>query len=96
MSEPIPGTRNVLIGRLVAAPVLKTTPGGGRIAILRVSVRNTHQYDLIAFGRLVNGLNALTAGSLIYAEGRWQAREGAPPELVVDVLTLLAANRPIT
>jgi hypothetical protein len=82
-----------VIGRLVAAPAVDATPGGGHVATLRITVRDVEEYVLIAFGHLVEGLDMLDAGRLIYAEGCWQARDGAPPELVVDVLTPLGRNR---
>jgi hypothetical protein len=47
------------------------------VATLRVAVKGTQEYVLTAFGRLVEGLNSLPVGRLIYAEGRWQARQGA-------------------
>ncbi len=94
MSEPTPGQRGVLIGRLAAASTLRTTAGGGRMATLRITLKGTEDYVLTAFGLLVEGLESLAAGSLLYAEGRWQAREGGPPELLVDTLTPLTTHRP--
>lgn len=92
MSEPTPGQRGVLIGRLAGTPTMRTA-GGGRMATLRITITGTEEHVLTAFGPLVERLGSLTTGQLIYAEGRWQAREGSPPELVVDTLTPLNPHR---
>ncbi len=62
------------------------------MATLRIKVKGTEEYVLTAFGRLVEGLDSLAAGRLLYAEGHWQAREGSPPELLVDTLTPLTPH----
>jgi hypothetical protein len=94
VSDPVPNQRTIVIGRLVAAPAVRTTASGTRVGTLRINVMGIEERVLVAFGpTLVGRLDGLTAGRLIYAEGRWQARQGAPPELIVDTLTpLLACN----
>ncbi len=52
MSEPTPGQPGVLIGRLAAAPTLRTTAGGERTATLRITLKGTEDYVLTAFGLL--------------------------------------------
>lgn len=96
MSQPTPGQHGAIIARLAAPPTVDSTPGGGSVATLRVTIRDTEEYVLIAFGSLVQDLRALEAGCHIYAEGRWQAREGRPSEMIVSVLTSLTRNRPIS
>ncbi len=93
MSRSTPGQRGVLIGRLGTAPTVCTSPAGARVATIRLAVNGTDEYLLTAFGRLVDGLSSLATGQLIYAEGRWQAREGSHPEMVIDTLTPLTPHR---
>lgn len=89
MSQPIPGHRSLIIGRLIEPPNVDATPDGEAVATLRVTVRDTEEYVLVAFGSIVKGLRALAAGRHICAEGCWRACEGRPPELIVDTLTPL-------
>lgn len=92
---PIAGGRGILIARLTAGPTIHTGPDGSRFATLHVAtnVHGVKEYVLTVFGRLAVGLDRLSEGQLLYAEGRWQARHDGHPELIVDTMTPLAPYR---
>jgi hypothetical protein len=91
-TRPIPGTRSVLMGRLVTPPVLHETGAGGRMATLRITASDV-EHTLVVFGRRAQALDRLPAGHAIHAEGCWQARQGRAPELAVDHLSLQLPGR---
>ena len=74
MSSRLPAScRVILIGRLVAAPEVRTLAGGGRMATLRIATthtdrsrRLTEEHELIALGRPAEAAGALPARRLAH------------------------------
>ena len=68
-----------LIGRLAAAPELRTTPSGRHVTTARLAINGktgADFFDLVLWGQLADfACQYLGKGRLVYVEGRLQSRQ---------------------
>ncbi len=95
-----------LIGRLVAAPELRTTGSGLHVTTVRVVTNDREQaefHDVVLWRQLADfAVNYMAKGRLVYVEGRlqtrtWEATDGTKRrtvEVVADRFQALSSRRP--
>jgi single-strand DNA-binding protein len=92
--------RVILAGRLVAAPVLRTTSSGKHVTTVRVATNDRAQaefHHVVLWGQLAEFTSQyLGKGRSVYVEGRlqsrtWQAADGSTRRTVEIVASTLKA-----
>ena len=89
-----------LIGRFVAAPVMRQTASGKHVTTARVATNDAggvEYHDVVLWGQLADfATEHLGKGRLVYVEGRlrsrtWEATDGTPRRAVEIVANRLQA-----
>lgn len=98
--------RVTLVGRLVAAPEMRTTGSGLHVTTVRVVTNDREQpefHDVVLWRQLADfAVNYMAKGRLVYIEGRlqtrtWAGADGAKRrivEVVADRFQALSSRRP--
>ncbi len=86
-----------LIGRLVAAPKLRTTASGKNVTTVRVATNGKSHaefHDAVLWGQLATfACQYLGKGRLVYIEGRLQSRQGQATDGSTRRTVEIVANR---
>lgn len=98
--------RVILVGRLVAAPEMRTTGSGLHVTTVRVVTNDREQpefHDVVLWRQLADfAVNFMAKGRLVYVEGHlqtrtWDATDGSrrrTVEVVADRFQALSSPRP--
>ena len=98
--------RVTLVGRLVAAPEMRTTNSGLHVTTVRVVTNDREQpefHDVVLWRQLADfAVNYMAKGRLVYIEGHlqartWEAADGTKRrtvEVVADRFQALSSQRP--